>query len=127
MRIGPSAACRAAIPSGADMAEQLGLGRKSAAKPERSNAPARHARGARVWAVPDRARAGSPRRGRVVYSAGDGEQAGVLRSWNIPSLNTSALLRGQGTSLTQPAARRLQVDGVSVAFVGSNGTPLLMA
>lgn len=65
--------------------------------------------------------------GRVVYSAAEGEEGRILRSWNVPSLNTSALLLGQGTSLTQPAARRLQEDGVSVAFVGSDGTPFLMA
>lgn len=66
--------------------------------------------------------------GRVVYSAAaDGDEGRALRSWNVPSLNTSALLLGQGTSLTQPAVRRLQEDGVSVAFVGSNGTPFLMA
>lgn len=65
--------------------------------------------------------------GRVVYEAADTDDAGLMRSWNIPTLNSSAVLIGQGSSLSQPAARRLQADGVAVAFVGGGGTPLLMA
>lgn len=64
--------------------------------------------------------------GRVVHAEAEGD-APVARSWNIPSLNTSAIILGQGCSITQPAARRLAEDGVLLAFAGTDGTPLVCA
>lgn len=60
--------------------------------------------------------------GRVLYlSEGDEDQ----RFWNIPIANTTALLLGTGTSITQPAVRMLASAGVIVGFSGGGATPLL--
>jgi CRISPR-associated protein Cas1 len=64
--------------------------------------------------------------GRTVHAEAEGD-APVSRSWNIPSLNTSAVILGQGSSITQPAARKLAEDGVLIAFAGTEGTPLICA
>jgi CRISPR-associated protein Cas1 len=64
--------------------------------------------------------------GRAVHAEAEGD-APIRRSWNIPSLNTSALVLGQGCSITQPAVRRLSEDGVLIAFSGTDGTPLVCA
>lgn len=47
--------------------------------------------------------------------------------WNIPIANTTCLMLGIGTSITQAAIRMLASAGVLVGFCGSGGTPLLMA
>ena len=47
--------------------------------------------------------------------------------WNIPIANTTCLLLGTGTSVTQAAMRMLASAGVLVGFCGGGGTPLLMA
>ncbi|MDI9338902.1 MAG: type I-F CRISPR-associated endonuclease Cas1f, partial [Alphaproteobacteria bacterium] len=47
--------------------------------------------------------------------------------WNIPIANTTCLLLGNGTSITQAAMRMLASAGVLVGFCGGGGTPLLMA
>ncbi|RYW83076.1 type I-F CRISPR-associated endonuclease Cas1, partial [Legionella pneumophila] len=47
--------------------------------------------------------------------------------WNIPIANTTCLLLGTGTSITQAAMRMLAQAGVLVGFCGGGGTPLLMA
>lgn len=47
--------------------------------------------------------------------------------WSIPYGNTSVLLLGTGTSITQPAARLLAEEGVMLAFVGGGGSPLFLA
>lgn len=60
---------------------------------------------------------------RVVYAI---EKDGVERVWSVPTANSSVLLLGNGTSLSQAAARRLAEDHVMVAFVGGGGTPLLL-
>lgn len=62
--------------------------------------------------------------GRVLYltEARDGNQY-----WNIPIANTTCLLLGTGTSITQAAMRMLAQAGVLVGFCGGGGTPLLMA
>jgi CRISPR-associated protein Cas1 len=65
--------------------------------------------------------------GRVVYADAADHGDGISRSWNIPSLNCCAIVLGQGTSLTQAAARKLADDGVMVAFAGTGGTPLFCA
>ena len=47
--------------------------------------------------------------------------------WSIPYGNTSVLLLGTGTSISQPAARLLAEEGVMLAFVGGGGTPLFLS
>jgi CRISPR-associated protein Cas1 len=59
--------------------------------------------------------------GRVVYTITDDQHA---RSFNIPHVNLAVLFLGQGTSITQDAARLLAEEHVHVAFTGSGGTPL---
>ncbi|MDC7243453.1 MAG: type I-F CRISPR-associated endonuclease Cas1f, partial [Sphaerochaetaceae bacterium] len=44
--------------------------------------------------------------------------------YNIPIANTTVLLLGTGTSITQAAVRYLSSAGVSIGFCGSGGTPL---
>lgn len=46
--------------------------------------------------------------------------------WNIPIANTTVLMLGTGTSITQAAVRMLSQAGVLIGFCGSNGTPLYM-
>jgi len=62
--------------------------------------------------------------GRILYLS---EKKQEYQYWNIPIANTTCLLLGTGTSITQPAMRMLAQAGVLVGFVGSGGTPLLMA
>lgn len=47
--------------------------------------------------------------------------------FNIPIANTTVLLLGNGTSITQAAMRMLAQAGVLVGFCGGGGTPLYMA
>ncbi len=61
--------------------------------------------------------------GRVLYLS---ETQKEYQYWNIPIANTTCLLLGTGTSITQPAMRMLAQAGVLVGFVGGGGTPLLM-
>ena len=61
--------------------------------------------------------------GRVVYSIVDDDHA---RSFNIPHVNLAVLFLGQGTSITQEAARLLGEERVHLALTGSGGTPLHM-
>jgi len=62
--------------------------------------------------------------GRILYLS---ENKKEYQYWNIPIANTTCLLLGTGTSITQPAMRMLAQAGVLVGFVGGGGTPLLMA
>src|SRR5690554_1228475 len=62
--------------------------------------------------------------GRVEYVTDEGKQS---LYWNIPIANTTCLLLGTGTSVTQAAMRELAQAGVLVGFSGGGGTPLLMA
>lgn len=62
--------------------------------------------------------------GRVLYLA---EGTRQLQYFNIPIANTTCLLLGTGTSITQAAMRMLAQAGVLVGFCGGGGTPLLMA
>lgn len=67
--------------------------------------------------------------GRVLYlseAAGE-KKTGENRYWNIPIANTTCLLLGTGTSITQAAMRMLASAGVLVGFCGGGATPLLMA
>lgn len=45
--------------------------------------------------------------------------------WNIPIANTTVILLGNGTSITQGAVRLLCAAGVMFGFSGGGGTPLL--
>ena len=62
--------------------------------------------------------------GRVLYLT---EAKNENQYWNIPIANTTCLLLGTGTSVTQAAMRMLAQAGVLVGFCGGGGTPLLMA
>ncbi|MFT6791013.1 MAG: CRISPR-associated protein Cas1 [Cellvibrionaceae bacterium] len=62
--------------------------------------------------------------GRVLYLT---EAKAENQYWNIPIANTTCLLLGIGTSITQAAMRMLASAGVLVGFCGGGGTPLLMA
>lgn len=44
--------------------------------------------------------------------------------WNIPIANTTTVLLGTGTSVTQAAVRELARAGVMLGFCGGGGTPL---
>lgn len=62
--------------------------------------------------------------GRVLYLT---EEDKKNLYYNIPIANTTCLLLGTGTSITQAAMRMLAQAGVLVGFCGGGGTPLLMA
>lgn len=62
--------------------------------------------------------------GRVLYLT---EEKNENQYWNIPIANTTCLLLGTGTSITQAAMRMVAAAGVLVGFCGGGGTPLLMA
>jgi len=59
--------------------------------------------------------------GRVLYLQEDKHE---YRYWNIPIANTTVLLMGSGTSITQAAVRMLARAGVLIGFCGGGGTPL---
>lgn len=62
--------------------------------------------------------------GRVQYVTDAGKRS---LYWNIPIANTTSILLGTGTSLTQAAMRELAKAGVLVGFCGGGGTPLFSA
>ena len=62
--------------------------------------------------------------GRVEYVTDEGKQS---LYWNIPIANTTVVLLGTGTSITQAAMRELAKAGVMVGFSGGGGTPLYSA
>jgi len=62
--------------------------------------------------------------GRVLYLT---EAKKENQYFNIPIANTTVLLLGNGTSITQAAMRMLSQAGVLVGFTGGGGTPLFMA
>lgn len=62
--------------------------------------------------------------GRVEYVTDAGHQS---LYWNIPIANTTCVLLGTGTSVTQAAMRELAKAGVLVGFCGGGGTPLFSA
>lgn len=59
--------------------------------------------------------------GRVEYVTDEENQS---LYWNIPIANTTSILLGTGTSVTQAAMRELSKAGVMVGFCGGGGTPL---
>ncbi len=62
--------------------------------------------------------------GRVLYLT---EAKKDYQYWNIPIANTTVILLGTGTSITQAAMRMLSQAGVLVGFCGGGGTPLIAA
>lgn len=62
--------------------------------------------------------------GRVEYVTDQGKKS---LYWNIPIANTTTVLLGTGTSITQAAMRELAKAGVLVGFCGGGGTPLFSA
>ncbi len=62
--------------------------------------------------------------GRVEYVTDEGHRS---LYWNIPIANTTSLLLGTGTSITQAAMHELAKAGVLVGFCGGGGTPLFSA
>ncbi|MEE9426405.1 MAG: type I-F CRISPR-associated endonuclease Cas1f [Methylococcales bacterium] len=62
--------------------------------------------------------------GRVLYLTEAKEEK---QYWNIPIANTTVILLGTGTSITQAAVRMLASAGVLIGFSGSGGTPLIAA
>lgn len=61
--------------------------------------------------------------GRILYLT-EGEKENLY--YNIPIANTTCILLGTGTSITQAAMRLLSQAGVLVGFCGGGGTPLFM-
>ncbi|PLR42786.1 subtype I-F CRISPR-associated endonuclease Cas1 [Chimaeribacter arupi] len=59
--------------------------------------------------------------GRVEYVTDEGKTS---LYWNIPIANTSVVMLGTGTSITQAAMREFARAGVLVGFCGGGGTPL---
>ena len=59
--------------------------------------------------------------GRVEYVTERGQES---LYWNIPIANTTTVLLGTGTSITQAAVRELAKAGVMLGFCGGGGTPL---
>jgi CRISPR-associated protein Cas1 len=59
--------------------------------------------------------------GRVEYVTDEGRRS---LYWNIPIANTTSILLGTGTSITQAAMREFSKAGVLVGFCGGGGTPL---
>ncbi|MDP3474979.1 type I-F CRISPR-associated endonuclease Cas1f [Hydrogenophaga sp.] len=59
--------------------------------------------------------------GRVEYVTEEGKQS---LYWNIPIANTTTVMLGTGTSITQAAVRELAKAGVMIGFCGGGGTPL---
>jgi CRISPR-associated protein Cas1 len=60
--------------------------------------------------------------GRVLYLV---EESDTKKYFNIPIANTTCILLGGGTSITQAAMRMLAQAGVLVGFSGSGATPLI--
>ncbi|KOY63640.1 CRISPR-associated protein Cas1 [Photorhabdus heterorhabditis] len=62
--------------------------------------------------------------GRVEYVTDEGKQS---LYWNIPIANTTVIMLGTGTSITQAAMREFAKAGVLVGFCGGGGSPLFAA
>lgn len=65
--------------------------------------------------------------GTVVYARPAEGRKAMTFFFNVPVAATSAILLGQGSSITQAAARILSANGVMVGFTGTGGTPLFLA
>ncbi|GAC30993.1 type I-F CRISPR-associated endonuclease Cas1f [Paraglaciecola polaris] len=66
--------------------------------------------------------------GRVLYltEANNSQKNPENQYFNIPIANTTVVLLGNGTSITQAAVRMLAQAGVLLGFAGGGGTPLYM-
>jgi len=68
---------------------------------------------------------------RVLVNGGGGEyvteEGNKSLYWNIPIANTTVVMLGTGTSVTQAAMREFARAGVLVGFCGGGGTPLYSA
>lgn len=62
--------------------------------------------------------------GRVEYVTEEGKRS---LYWNIPIANTTVVMLGTGTSVTQAAMREFARAGVLIGFCGGGGTPLYAA
>ncbi|MFZ3075984.1 MAG: type I-F CRISPR-associated endonuclease Cas1f [Psychrobacter glacincola] len=62
--------------------------------------------------------------GRILYLTEE-DKANLF--YNIPIANTTSILLGTGTSITQAAMRLLSQAGVLVGFCGGGGSPLFMS
>lgn len=62
--------------------------------------------------------------GRILFLT---EMKAEKQYWNIPIANTTCILLGTGTSITQAAVRMLASAGVLIGFSGGGGTPLIAA
>lgn len=62
--------------------------------------------------------------GRVTFLT---DERAEKQYWNIPIANTTSILLGTGTSITQAAVRLLSAAGVMIGFSGTGGTPLISA
>lgn len=62
--------------------------------------------------------------GRVEFVTEEGRRS---LYWNIPIANTTSVLLGTGTSVSQAAMREMARAGVLVGFCGGGGTPLFSA
>lgn len=62
--------------------------------------------------------------GRVEFAAEAGRK---INYYNIPIANTTVILLGNGTSITQAAVRDLAKAGVLIGFCGGGGVPLFSA
>lgn len=62
--------------------------------------------------------------GRILYLT---EEKKEKQYWNIPIANTTVIMLGTGTSITQAAMRMLASAGVLVGFCGGGATPLIAA
>jgi CRISPR-associated protein Cas1 len=62
--------------------------------------------------------------GRVLYLT---ESKNENHYWNIPIANTTVILLGTGTSITQAAVRMLASAGVMIGFSGGGSTPFIAA
>ena len=56
--------------------------------------------------------------GRVLYLTKEKDKK---QYWNIPIANTTVILLGTGTSITQAAVRMLASAGVLIGFTGGGG------
>ena len=59
--------------------------------------------------------------GVVVYFKAEN---GVYKSYNIPHVNTSLIMIGEGSSITRDAAALISDSGTLLMFVGGGGSPL---
>lgn len=60
---------------------------------------------------------------RLVYAIAEDA---TTKQWNIPTVNTSALLLGPGTSITQAALQKLASERVLVGFTAGGGVPIYL-